>query len=112
AVGAAIRDRMAEIAPVLEHVEKIETVARADRADGSVARVNAWRGNPALPPALSQIVTREQMGWLDHAEWSADLAHCRWRIQTNFMSEAIDCAGTTRLEPAMGGRGSRAIFEG
>jgi hypothetical protein len=112
AVGVAIRDRMAEIAPVLDNVERIETVARVDRSDGSVALVNAWRVNPALPPALGQIVTRDQMGWLDHAEWTADLGLCRWRIETNFMSEAIDCAGTTRLEPAMGGRGSRAIFEG
>jgi hypothetical protein len=112
AVAEAIRDRMSEIAPALEHVEAISTIARVERPDGGAALVNAWRVNPTLPPALSQVVTREQMGWLDHAEWSADLTLCRWRIETGFMREAIDCAGTTRFEPAMGGRGSRATFEG
>lgn len=112
AVAAAIRDRMHEIAPALEHVECITTVARVDRPDGGAALVNAWRVNPALPPALSALVTPEQMGWLDHADWSADLSVCRWRVEPNFMSAAIACSGETRFEPAMGGRGTRALFEG
>jgi hypothetical protein len=111
-VATAIRDRLAEIAPALENVESITTVARVDRADGGVALVNAWRVNPDLPAALSALITPEQMGWLDHAEWSADLAACRWRIEPLFMKEAIACAGETRFETAMGGRGTRAIFEG
>lgn len=111
-VAAAIRDRLAEIAPALENVEAITTVARVDRPDGGVALVNSWRVNPALPAALSALITPEQMGWLDHAEWSADLAVCRWRIEPMFMSAAIACAGETRFELAMGGRGTRAIFEG
>jgi hypothetical protein len=111
-VAAAIRDRMAEIAPTLENVESITTVARVERPDGGVALVNAWRVNPTLPPALGALVTPEQMGWLDHAEWSADLTLCRWRIEPMLMNAAIACAGETRFETAMGGRGTRAIFEG
>jgi hypothetical protein len=111
-VATAIRDRMADLAPALEHVEVVSTVTRIDRADGAASLVNAWRVNPPLPQGLEGIVTREKLGWHDHAEWSADLAGCTWRIEPWFMGEAIDCRGATRFESAMGGRGTRAIFEG
>jgi len=111
-VAAAVRDLMSEIAPSLEHVERICALTRAERADGGVALVNEWRVNPALPPALESLVAREKLGWLDHAEWAADLTSCNWRIEPHFMAEAIDCRGVTRFEPAMGGRGARVTFEG
>ncbi len=111
-VAAAIRDRMSEVAPALENVESITEVARIVRPDGAVALVNAWRVNPALPSGLSTLVRPDQMGWLDHAEWSADLSVCRWRIEPLLMNAAIACKGETRFETAMGGRGTRAIFEG
>ena len=111
-VAVAVRDRMSEIAPALENVESIVTTTRVDQPDGRVTLVNAWRVNPTLPAALNGLISPEQMGWLDHAEWSADLAVCHWRIQPHFMSAAIACAGETRFEAAMGGRGTRALFEG
>jgi hypothetical protein len=111
-VAGAVRDLMPELAPVLEHVERISTLARVDRPDGGAALVNEWRVNPALPPGLDGVVTRDMLGWQDHADWAADLSECRWRIEPYFMAEAIDCRGTTRFEPAMGGRGTRALFEG
>lgn len=111
-VAPAIRDRLPEIAPVLDDVETIRTVARVERPDGGVALVNEWRVNPKLPAALDGHVTPDMLGWLDHADWSPDLTLCRWRIEPYFMAEAIRCEGATRFESAMGGRGTRATFEG
>jgi len=111
-VGAGVRDLIGKVAPSLDQVEKIATVTRVDRPDGGCALVNEWRVSPALPPTLSALVTRDMLGWLDHAEWSSDIVHCTWRIEPYFMAQAIDCHGTTRFEPAMGGRGTRAVFEG
>lgn len=111
-VAPAIRDRLPEIAPALEDVETIRTVASVARSDGGLALVNEWRVNPKLPAALNGYITPDMLGWLDHADWSADLTHCRWRIEPYFMAEAIRCSGETRFEPAMGGRGTRATFEG
>lgn len=111
-VAAAIRDRLPDIAPDLDDVEGIRTVARTEHADGGVALVNEWRVNPKLPAALRAHVTPDMLGWLDHADWSADLTRCRWRIEPYFMAGAIRCAGETWFEPAMGGRGTRAIFDG
>lgn len=111
-VAVAVRDLMSKVAPSLEHVERIDMVRRIETPDGGIALVNEWRVNPTLPPALGKVVTKDKLGWLDHAEWEADLSACRWRIEPYFMGEAIDCRGVTRFEPAMGGRGTRAQFEG
>ena len=111
-LAAAVRDRICRIAPSLENVEKIETLSRVERPEGGSALVNEWRVNPDLPPGLDGFITPDMLGWLDHAEWSADLTRCEWRIEPFFMAEAIHCKGSTRFEEAMGGRGSRATFEG
>ncbi len=112
ALAGAVRDLICRVGPSLEHVEKVATVARVERPDGSTALVHEWRVNPTLPAALNGVVTRDMLGWLDHAEWSSDLSGCEWRIEPFFMGEAIHCQGATRFEPAMGGRGTRATFEG
>jgi hypothetical protein len=111
-LAAGVRDLIADVAPSLDDVERITTVTRIDRPDGGAALVNEWRVNPSLPAALDSIITRDMLGWLDHADWSPDLMACRWRIEPYFMASAIDCRGTTRFEPAMGGAGTRALFEG
>jgi hypothetical protein len=111
-IGAAIRDRLPEIASSLDDVETITTISRDERADGGMMLVNEWRVNPKLPSALSGVIAPDKLGWLDYADWSADLSQCRWRIEPFFLGDAIHCEGTTRIEPAMGGRGARATFEG
>lgn len=77
-VAAAIRDRLPEIAPDLEDVQDIRTVSRIERPDGGIALVNEWRVNPKLPAAVDAHITPDMLGWLDHADWSADLTLCRW----------------------------------
>lgn len=111
-VAPAIRDRLCEVAPALTDVEVIRTMSRTVQPDGSVVLINEWRVNPKLPDALNGHISREMLGWLDHATWSADLTLCHWRIEPYFMAEAINCSGETRFETAMGGRGTRATFEG
>ena len=111
-VALGVRDWMGEIGPTLENVQQVATVVRVERPAGGTGLVNEWRVNPVLPAALNGVVTRDMLGWLDHAEWAPDLSACAWRIEPFFMSEAIDCRGSTRFEPAMGGRGSRVTFEG
>jgi hypothetical protein len=111
-VALGVRDWMGEVGPRLENVEQVSTIVRVERPDGGTGLVNEWRVNPELPATLNGVVSRDMMGWLDHAEWAPDLTACEWRIEPFFMSEAIDCRGTTRFEPAMGARGSRVTFEG
>jgi hypothetical protein len=112
ALAAAVRDRICEVAPALEQVERITTRARVEQPEGAVSLVNEWRVNPDIPAALEGAITPEMLGWLDHAHWEPDLSACKWRIEPFFMPDAIRCEGLTRFEAAMGGRGVRATFEG
>jgi len=111
-VAPAVRDRLADIAPDLDDVERISVIERREQADGRLLLINEWRINPKLPSALDSYVTADMLGWRDHAEWSSDATLCRWRIEPYFMPEAIRCTGETRFEAAMGGRGARVTFEG
>ncbi len=111
-LAATVRDRLADIAPALTDVSSIVVIQREDRADGSAQLVNEWRVDPKLPGPVKQAISQDMLGWNDHAVWTADLIECVWRIEPFFMPGAIHCAGTTRFEPAMGGRGTKAIFSG
>lgn len=111
-IAAAVRDRLPEIAPSLADVSSIAVTHREEQADGSTRLVNEWRVDPKLPGPVRQAIAEEMLGWNDHAIWNADLTECSWRIEPFFMPGAIHCAGTTRFEPAMGGRGTKAMFAG
>jgi hypothetical protein len=111
-VAPAVRDRLVDIASDLDDVERISVIERREQPHGGLLLVNEWRINPKLPAALGNFIDSAMLGWRDHAEWSADAMLCRWRIEPYFMPEAIHCAGETRFESAMAGRGARATFEG
>ena len=64
----AVRDQIALVAPLLEHVERIVTVSRVERPDGGLTLVNEWRVNPSVPAGLESLITPDMLGWLDHAE--------------------------------------------
>lgn len=111
-IAVVVRDRLPEIAPVLADVSSIEVTEREDSADGSTRLINKWRIDPKLPGPVKQAISEDMLGWNDHAVWNIDLTECIWRIEPFFMPGAIRCSGTTRFETAMGGRGTKAIFEG
>ena len=56
--------------------------------------------------------SRSLGAWTDRAAWHGDLHECRWRIEPDFLSDGIRCAGITRYGTALGGRGTRVTFEG
>jgi hypothetical protein len=111
-VAKIIRDHLSELAGDLDDVDTIQPVERALLKDGSLTLVNEWRVRPKIPDMLGDLVDSTKLGWLDTAHWLPDGTACTWRIDPFFMPGAIRCAGSTRFEPAMGGRGVRVSFEG
>jgi hypothetical protein len=111
-VWTTIRDRMPEMAPMLDDVASITVVERYENGNGVVGLVNEWRIGLKIPAAMSSFVRPEMLGWIDRAEWSAETHECRWAIQPFFLADAVRCSGTTRYEPAIGGRGTRITFAG
>src|SRR5260221_306099 len=107
-----VRDRMPELAKMLDDVERVTVVRRDLLADGRVRIVNEWRAKPRLPVSIESIIGTDAFVWLDRAEWNQSDRRCLWQIEPQFFNGRIHCHGVTLYEPAMGGRGCRITFEG
>lgn len=111
-VWSTIRDHIADLVPYLDDVAAIETQHRDEDEQGAINLVNLWRADVAIPKVASGIIDPDKLTWLDYASWQPEQYLCQWRIEPGFFSEQIKCEGSTRYEPAIGGRGTRITFEG
>jgi hypothetical protein len=107
----AMRDRLGEVAGALADVEAIEELERRPQGEDLLV-VNRWHARQRIPGFLQARLGAGEVSWLDRALWSEPALACRWSIEPSIGEGAIQCSGVTRFEPAMGGSGSRAYFEG
>jgi hypothetical protein len=107
-----IRDRMSDLAAMLDDVERVTVLERQVTDNGDVRLLNEWRAKPLLPAAMSSLVDPALLGWHDRAEWHEAERRCTWSIEPFFLPGRIQCTGVTSYEEAMGGRGARVTFEG
>jgi len=111
-VWITIRDRLSELAPFMDDIEKVICLEREEQPDGTIRLVNLWQVNPKLPALRVADLSPEALAWIDRAEWQVHNYECSWRIESHLLPEHIQCLGRTRYEPAIGGRGTRITFEG
>ena len=111
-VWISIRDRLPELVPFMEDMEKITQLKREDLPGGIVRLDNLWQANPKLPILQSLNLKPEMFAWIDRAEWQDESYECRWEIESQYLADSLECRGVTHYEPAMGGRGTRVNFEG
>lgn len=109
AVAGVVRDRLGELATFLDDIEAVEVVERTPLPGGGLRQVNSWAAAPKLSPAIAERIGR--LAWIDDAVWAADGLVCGFTIHAPF-HPGLACAGRVTYEPAMGGRGTRASFEG
>ena len=107
----AMRDRLGEIAPQLKDISAIDEIERTDTVDG-VAITNRWQARQTVPVMLQARLGARDIAWIDRAVWDAATLTCHWTIEPLIGDGAITCTGSTRFEPAMAGRGCRALFDG
>lgn len=111
-VWSTVRDRLPELAPMLDDIESISPIEREHLAPGRLRLVNEWRSEQRIPGFMQHALGGSSVSWLDHNEWDDAEHRCTWAIEPSILPEHIYCAGTTRFEPAMGGRGTRITFAG
>jgi hypothetical protein len=111
-VWATIRDQLPELVPLLDDIEQITVVERADTPDGATRLVNLWKANLSIPPVLTTVIDPDTLAWTDRAEWRPRSFECHWRIEPQFLPEGTQYSGVTRYDSALGGRGTRITFEG
>jgi hypothetical protein len=111
-VWKAMRDRLPETVAFLDNIASITQTRRDELTDGSVRLINVWKADVKIPGALQSIIDPSNLSWLDHAQWFGSSDKCQWRIEPQFFTDHIRCAGSTHFEQALGGRGTRITFEG
>lgn len=96
-VYETFRDHLAEMQPYLPTIEDIE-VESYDRLDDTTVKiVNIWTAEASEIPSMAQkFIKPEMMRWTDRATWFDDQHLCNWDMEVGFLSEAIQCSGTTR----------------
>lgn len=111
-VSSIVRDRLPELVSFLDDIEQITVVERVEAPDGTVRLVNHWKANPPIPPMLASVIDPTMLAWLDRVEWNPSGLECRWRIEPQFLAGRTRCEGLTRYEPALGGKGTKIVFDG
>lgn len=111
-VWVTVRDRLPELGAMLDDVESIVVFERQAIGSGRVRLVNEWRSSQRIPPMLRDVLGASDLGWLDRNLWDEADHRCTWEIEPSVLTDHVHCAGSTRYEPAMGGRGTRVTFTG
>ncbi|MCA9557912.1 MAG: hypothetical protein H6704_26125 [Myxococcales bacterium] len=112
-VFEAMRDQLPALAEYMPNIASIEVKSREELDDGEVKLVNRWQAaQTEVPAAARPFVKPEQLYWLDHAHWMPGQMRCDWRLEMAFMTERIDCRGsTTYHEVKDGGTETRIVGE-
>ena len=107
-----VRDRLPELGAALDDIKSIVSIEREAAGPGQVRLVNEWRSSQHIPPGLRDRLGASELSWLDRNLWDDADHHCTWGIEPSVLTQHIRCEGSTRYEPAMGGRGTRVTFAG
>ena len=106
----AYRDRLEELVPFLEDIEKIEVVSRKEEG-GVVALHNLWVADQEVPVFAKAFVKKEMLCWDDFATWDEEAFRCNWEIKTRAFSEAVTCRGSNTFYED-GESQTRVVLEG
>jgi hypothetical protein len=112
AVWRVMRDDLPALAPHMADIGSIRVESVRQNGDDIKQIVNLWEARPRLPLNLSNPLPADLFTWRDHAEWHETAKECRWSIEHPTFRDSFTCAGVTRFQPAMGGRGTRMTFSG
>lgn len=110
-VWSALRDDLPTVATWMHGIAAVTRIGHAESVDGVVSTVHEWRAAAALPSGIGRYVDGDALTWVERADWHAPSLVSRWTVESRMLAGSLTGSGSTRLEPAMGGRGSRLSFE-
>jgi hypothetical protein len=98
-VVEAMIHHLEELVPFMDNVSAIETRRLEPQPDGRILGLRHWQGTSATVPAvLRPFVTKNSLGWLDHAVWYPSEGRVEWRIESGH-SNYTKCEGSNVFEP-------------
>jgi hypothetical protein len=110
-VWTALRDDLAAVGVHVDGIEEIRMLERAVGENGLLRTVHEWRAAPSIAEALRGRIDRGGLTWTERAEWDDAARESRWQVESRILGGSLMGSGRTRVEPAMGGRGSRLQLE-
>lgn len=110
-VWQTMRDDIEQVARLQDGIRELRVESREPR-EGGVRVVSVWEAEVVVPALAAPYLDPGMFRWTDDAVWDDAARECRWRITTHHHADRIACAGSTRYEPALGGRGARVTSHG
>lgn len=105
-------ERMQEIVPFLLNVERIDLLERQDLPEGKIRIVRHWQGTlESIPAPLRPFLSKDLIGWLDHAVWTPSEYKVEWNLATEFC-RYFDASGVNYYEPVDGGAATEISITG
>ena len=111
-VWATLRDRLPEIAEMLDDIEYVKVDKRSKKDTKSIHVISTWQADPPLPAFLKGFITPDMLRWTDDAVWKNDTTTCDFAIITHYKVEDIYCAGHIQCEEISKGKGTRITYSG
>ena len=98
-VYEAMRDHMPELVPYMPNIQSIVVENREEH--GNILHLqNRWTPSQTeIPTVARSFIDSKNTYWIDHAQWNNDTKVCSWRLEMGFMSERVQCTGTTSFQP-------------
>jgi len=84
-VWRTMRDRLPEIARLVEDIESVSASSKETDPAGAVHIVNIWQARPKLPAVVVSHVRADMLAWTDRSVWPAKKFECAWRIEPHFL---------------------------
>lgn len=110
-VWSALRDDLPAVASWMKGIASVTRIERDDSAAGVVNTVHEWRASTSLPAGMGRYIDGDALTWVERASWHEGLLESQWTVESRMLAGSLTGSGCTRLESAMGGRGSRLSFE-
>lgn len=98
AVFAALQHNLADLAPLLPNIDRVDTVEASSHADGRDYTLHHWHATPDMAPALIwPFVSTAMTQWLDYGYWDQKNWSIEWRFESPKIKGMYHCGGTHRL---------------
>jgi hypothetical protein len=110
-VWTALRDELPAVVRLMEGIDEVRRLERTTAEDGALHTVHEWRAAAAVSAALAQHIDAGALSWIERARWDGRLLESRWTVESRILGRGLVGSGATRVEGAMGGRGTRLRFE-
>jgi hypothetical protein len=92
-------------------IASVRRVHACRREDGTLETLHEWTASATLPRMIQSQADARALTWIERTTWEPTTLAGRWTVESCLLGRSVTGSGVTRLESAMGNRGTRLHFE-